>query len=177
MTTDLNNNRHELMLYFHSAKMTRRITDLVVHCSATKPFQGHDVDTIDQWHKARGFKRQPLSGRICGYHFVVLEDGTIQTGRHLNEIGAHVAGSNAKSIGICYIGGIGADGKASDTRTQEQKEAMEWLIVQMTIMFPDIKIKGHRDYSPDLNGDGVIQPWEWMKECPCFNTMDEYGHL
>ena len=29
----------------------------------------------------------------------------------------------------------------------------------------------------DLNGDGIIEPWEWMKACPCFDAIDEYQSL
>jgi N-acetylmuramoyl-L-alanine amidase len=32
---------------------------------------------------------------------------------------------------------------------------------------------GHRDLSPDLNGNGRIEPHEWMKECPCYSVNDE----
>lgn len=136
-----------------------------------------NVDVIDGWHKERGFKKQPQSGRICGYHFVVLPDGTIETGRYLSEIGAHVSGQNSRSIGICYVGGLDANGKASDTRTPEQKEALLWLLMRLVVMFPDATIKGHRDYSPDLNGDGIIEPWEYIKECPCFNAAIEYNNV
>ena len=33
---------------------------------------------------------------------------------------------------------------------------------------------GHRDISPDLNHNGVVDPWERIKECPCFDAMTEY---
>lgn len=29
---------------------------------------------------------------------------------------------------------------------------------------------GHRDLSPDLNGDGVVRENEWVKACPCFDA-------
>ena len=32
------------------------------------------------------------------------------------------------------------------------------------------RICGHRDLSPDLNGDGTISPNEWIKDCPCFDV-------
>lgn len=97
-------NQTEILKYLEGQKTTRTITDLIVHCTATKPGAKVNVDVIDGWHKERGFKKQPQSGRICGYHFVVLPDGTIETGRYLSEIGAHVSGQNSRSIGICYVG-------------------------------------------------------------------------
>lgn len=170
-------NQTEILKYLEGQKTTRTITDLIVHCTATKPGAKVNVDVIDGWHKERGFKKQPQSGRICGYHFVVLPDGTIETGRYLSEIGAHVSGQNSRSIGICYVGGLDANGKAADTRTPEQKEALIWLLSRLVVMFPDATIKGHRDYSPDLNGDGIIEPWEYIKECPCFNAAIEYSNI
>ena len=74
-------NQTEILKYLEEQKTTRTITDLIVHCTATKPGAKVNVDVIDGWHKERGFKKQPQSGRICGYHFVVLPDGTIETGR------------------------------------------------------------------------------------------------
>jgi N-acetylmuramoyl-L-alanine amidase len=41
-------------------------------------------------------------------------------------------------------------------------------------MFPKAQIKGHRDFSPDLNKDGKITSNEWIKQCPCFDAMVEY---
>jgi N-acetyl-anhydromuramyl-L-alanine amidase AmpD len=35
---------------------------------------------------------------------------------------------------------------------------------------PNVKIIGHRDLSPDLNGNGVIEPFEFMKACPSFDV-------
>ena len=33
---------------------------------------------------------------------------------------------------------------------------------------------GHRDLSPDLNGNGEIEPEEWIKQCPCFDVAKEF---
>lgn len=168
--------RQELTVYL-SKPITRQITGIVVHCSATKPGQIVDVNTIDRWHKGRGFKRQPISKRYCGYHFVITESGEIQKGRDLQETGAHVEGSNSKTIGVCYAGGIGADGKPADTRNSKQKESLLWLLQQLVVKFPNAPIGGHRDYSPDKDGDGIIEPWEWLKECPSFDAKTEYENI
>lgn len=170
-------NKNNISNYLKSQSINRDITDLVIHCSATKPGIPCNVDIIDGWHKARGFQKQQRSGRICGYHFVILTDGTIEIGRFISEVGAHVSGHNTDSIGICYVGGIDSNGKACDTRTEEQKESLIWLLSKLVVMFPDSVIKGHRDYSPDLNKNGIIESWEYVKECPCFNTIIEYRNI
>lgn len=148
----------------------RKITYIVLHCSATEEGVPYGIEEIDRWHRQRGFRK-------IGYHYVVLPDGTVCKGRALSEIGAHVAGSNADSIGICYIGGLDRDGKPKDTRTGEQKVALVGLLLQLRERFPDAVICGHRDFSPDRNGDGIIEPWEWLKACPCFDAIDEYRNL
>lgn len=148
----------------------RKIDYLVVHCSATKPRIRVTVDDIDRWHKERGFRK-------IGYHYVIYPDGTIHNGRDITEAGAHVAGNNSNSIGICYIGGLDINGKISDTRTAAQKSSMLALLQQLKEKFPNALICGHRDFSPDRNGNGIIEEWEWTKECPCFDASSEYGNI
>lgn len=148
----------------------RTINHIVVHCSATKVSQKVTTADIDKWHKARGFRK-------IGYHYVIYQDGTIHKGREISEIGAHVTGNNSDSIAICYIGGIGSDGKPSDTRTSDQKASLFFLLQSLKESFPKAKICGHRDFSPDLNGNGVIEPQEWMKSCPSFDVKTEYKTL
>jgi N-acetyl-anhydromuramyl-L-alanine amidase AmpD len=38
-------------------------------------------------------------------------------------------------------------------------------------------VLGHRDLSPDRDHDGVVEPFEWVKVCPCFDAAPEYGAL
>lgn len=151
----------------------RRIHGIVVHCSATVEGEDFDISDIDRWHKKRGFNR-------VGYHFVIKLDGTIQTGRELSMIGAHVSGHNKNTIGICYIGGLDADKKAKDTRTDAQKESLRWLIRAIKAHMKGgqaLTVKGHRDYSPDRNGNGIIDASERLKECPCFDAIPEYSDI
>lgn len=148
----------------------REIKYIVLHCSATKEGKNIGAQDIDRWHRQRGFRK-------IGYHFVILLDGSICRGRDITEIGAHVAGSNAQSIGICYVGGLDAAGKPKDTRTEQQKAAMFYLLQRLREQFPQAQILGHRDFSPDRNGDGIIEPQEWIKACPCFDAIDEYKNL
>ncbi len=63
---------------------------------------------------------------------------------------------------------------AKDTRTQQQKDAIVALLRELVIIYPDAEICGHRDLSPDKDGDGVVEPHEWIKMCPCFDAKKEY---
>lgn len=153
----------------------KKIDAIVIHCSATR--EGWDVKAadIDKWHKERGF-------RGIGYNYVIDLDGTIEIGRPLTMDGAHcnTAGLsglsyNKHSIGICYVGGLDKSGKAKDTRTPAQKKALVKLVYGLLEKYPDIiEVIGHRDASPDKNGDGKITKNEWIKACPCFDVRAEF---
>ncbi len=152
----------------------KTIDAIVIHCSATRANQDVRAADIDKWHKERGFA-------CIGYNYVVDLDGTVETGRPLTRDGAHcnTAGLsgvsyNKHSIGICYVGGLDADGNAADTRTPEQKKALSELVYKLIDQYPIVEVIGHRDASPDKNGNGVIEQNEWIKQCPCFDVKSEF---
>ncbi|RVL87686.1 N-acetylmuramoyl-L-alanine amidase [Sinorhizobium meliloti] len=150
----------------------RPIHTIIHHCTATPEGREVSVETIRGWHTKMGWSD-------IGYHFVVQLDGTISNGRPLDKVGSHVAGHNTGSIGISYVGGVAKDGKTGkDTRTGAQKEALHKLTADLVKRFPSItKIAGHRDFSPDKDGDGKITQREWLKECPCYSAEPEYAYL
>ena len=148
----------------------RKINKVIIHCSATPEGRDYTVADIDRWHRERGFNE-------IGYHYVVYRDGSVHTGRDVAKIGAHCKGQNANSIGICYIGGLDANGKAKDTRTEAQKRALRVLVAKLVKEYPIKEILGHRDTSPDTDGDGIVEPHEWTKMCPCFDAKEEYKDL
>jgi N-acetylmuramoyl-L-alanine amidase len=81
-----------------------------------------------------------------------------------------VMGFNATTLGVSYVGGIDRAGAAKDTRTNAQKAAILALVRKLAIRYPKAKILGHRDLSPDKNHNGIIEPSEWIKQCPCFSA-------
>jgi N-acetylmuramoyl-L-alanine amidase len=167
------------------AEVSRAIDLVVVHCSATpsgrwlggkQPWQiGYRSApaVIDGWHFERGFHRRmselarfnPHLGSI-GYHYVLDLDGTVWTGRHLDEPGAHVAGHNARSVGICLVGGMEPSEAAYSL---PQWQALAGLVTELGARF-GAKATGHRDLSPDANRDGVIDRRDWLKTCPGFDV-------
>jgi len=149
------------------------IHTIVVHCSATREGQWVDAHDIDRWHKARGW-----SG--IGYHRVICLDGSVEQGRDFTRRGAHVSGNNTNTIGICMIGGLDDEGSPKNTFTSEQYQSLlsEILNIRTFTGGSAVNVCGHRDFSPDLNGDGLITPDEWIKHCPCFEVsekMKEWG--
>lgn len=148
----------------------RTIKQIVIHCSATVEGQNFDADDIDRWHKKRGWKGN-------GYHYVVLLNGDIELGRPVEKQGAHVKGFNRNSIGICYIGGLNKQLKPTDTRTENQIEGLRCLLIDLKQRFPHAEILGHRDFSEDKNNNGIIEPFEFSKACPCYDAKIEYKKL
>lgn len=152
--------------------MTRRSHTefIVLHCSATKPQLNIGRDVIREWHLAKGWAD-------IGYHAVVKRNGLIEFGRPFDDIGAHVAGYNGTTVGVCLVGGLYADGSEAEDDfdglyTVEQKHALRELLVVLKAAYPDAQIVGHRDLSPDKDGDGKIEKHEWLKSCPGFAARE-----
>jgi N-acetylmuramoyl-L-alanine amidase len=159
--------------------MARDIRLVVIHCSATPndrdlfgpapkmtPFP---VEVINEWHRARGFKRDPEAAKrmnpaldAIGYHYVIYRSGVVVTGRAEDEVGAHVKGFNQKSIGVCLLG--------TDQYEPRQWASLKKLVGLIRGRYPGVKLLGHRDLSPDKDGDGQVEPHEWLKTCPGFDV-------
>lgn len=135
----------------------RNINLIVIHCSATRANRPFPVEALEACHKARGFT-------TTGYHYYITRDGVVHPCRPEEMVGAHAKGYNARSIGICYEGGLDNDGKPADTRTEAQKRSMVLLLRSLLIDYPNAKTVGHRDLP------GV------KKACPCFDVKAWLQH-
>lgn len=153
----------------------QNIDAIVIHCTASRAGQDLRAADIDKMHQERGFA-------MIGYNYVIDLDGTVEVGRPLSMDGAHcntagLSGQsyNRHSIGICYVGGLDENGNPADTRTPEQKLSLANLVYKLCDEYPITEVIGHRDASPDKNGDGVISRNEWVKQCPCFDVKSEFS--
>lgn len=144
----------------------RTIDSIIIHCSATPNGRPLSVDTIRSWHKDRGFED-------IGYHYVILVDGSVANGRPVEQVGAHCLGWNARSIGICMVGGVaGPDAKNPGQYSPAQWSSLVRLIEDLRSKYSINIILGHRDTSPDKNKDGVVTSDEWIKLCPSFDVHE-----
>lgn len=143
-----------------------RINYITVHCSATPNDSSVTKEKITEWHLDRGWND-------IGYHFVIESDGVVRQGRSIRMQGAHVHGHNENNIGICIVGGVDSEGKSVMNFTEYQLENLRTLILGLLWVYdvPEENILGHRDWSPDLDDDGVIERHEWLKDCPCFDVQ------
>ena len=139
----------------------RRVDQIIIHCSASRPGSGHDIEDIDAWHRAKGWNG-------CGYHLVIPENGMIQQGRQLDadplpgwqpQQGAHAAGHNSNTVSVCVIGGVDHNGNPTDDYfTSQQWIALGIAVEFLTRAFPGAEVLGHRDLP------GVA------KACPSFDA-------
>lgn len=137
----------------------RTITLIIVHCSANKAGSALRMADIDRYHRSLGWS-------CCGYHYVIPTDGTVEPGRPEHMAGAHCRHHNRHSIGVCYIGGLSADGHTPmDTRTPAQKRALRQLLSDLHRRYPRALIVGHSDLDPR------------KPHCPGFDAAGEYGGL
>jgi N-acetylmuramoyl-L-alanine amidase len=118
---------------------------IIVHCSASPQGRGDDASTIHEWHKKRKFDG-------IGYNAVVLEDGTVQSGRPDYWRGAHAKGYN-NYLGICLMG------KKKFTKEQFAA-AQKWIFKKMKkYNIHRDKVKGHCEVS--------------KKTCPNFDVKSK----
>lgn len=124
---------------------------VVVHCSATRPEMDIGVTEIDGWHKQRGFD-------CIGYHDVIRRDGSVEQGRDIDFIGAHVKGRNAESVGVCMVGGVDKKNRPENNFTEAQFKSLRRLLRFYMAKYPSVVIVGHRELD-----DG--------KACPSFDVQ------
>lgn len=146
----------------------RTIKYIAVHCTAG--FHHQTIDDLRKEFLRKGWKKP-------GYHYVVAADGKITQLIDEKEASNGVKGYNSVCINVAYIGGVDASGQGVDNRTAAQKSALLQLLSMLKKRYPDAVIQGHRDFSPDVNKNGKIDTYEFIKMCPCFNAKDEYKNL
>jgi N-acetylmuramoyl-L-alanine amidase len=142
----------------------REIKHIVIHCTATP--QTATVASIQRYW------REVLKWKAPGYQILTEANGTIHRLSPDEAICNGVAGFNRNSLHVSYIGGVDANGKPFDNRTDAQKASLYFFVWGWARKYPDAKIMGHRDFSRDLNRDGIIQPSEWSKACPSFDVRE-----
>lgn len=148
---------------------------------------------INAWHAARDFKRRPEAVRAfssqlpsIGYHYVIDLTGEVWSGRGLNEVGAHAQNFNAHSVGICLVGGAEREAQYTAAQWKSLQQVVSMLLSEFGIPCAAPKrvpspmsplgytmfggVCGHRDLSPDGNGNGLVEPFEWLKTCPGFDV-------
>lgn len=148
------------------------------------------------------FWRQTLKWKSKGYAVIIALDGTIYWLHNNTALNGYsknysdacwgfttngIRGFNAKFVHIAAIGGVEEiNGKfvSKDTRTPEQIASLHYVLQKGLKYFKSIGVditnnwstNGHREFSPDKNGDGIISKWERIKECPSWPVIGSQFH-
>jgi N-acetyl-anhydromuramyl-L-alanine amidase AmpD len=120
----------------------RKLTKMIIHCSASDAPEADNIDTIRKWHMLRNFDD-------VGYHFFIRKDGAIEKGRDVKIVGAHCKGHNHDSIGICLSG--------KESFTLDQYIALGALMQVLQFEYGDLDIYPHNYFNKD-------------KTCPNFES-------
>jgi N-acetylmuramoyl-L-alanine amidase len=143
----------------------KTVDTIWVHCAATRPEWMQDKPTsakvaeITRWH-VQGNKWNAI-----GYHWIIDRDGAIAKGRDENTVGAHVAGYNTGSIGICLIGGFGSNENDSFDKhfTPEQDHVLRGLIEDIKQRTPIKAVRGHNEVAAKSCPGFSVKRWYEMK--------------
>jgi hypothetical protein len=131
--------------------VSRPVDEVILHHSYIP--NSHDykgLDTIkifaEAWEQ-RGYKSLAV-------HYLIAPDGTIWTGRPLNEPGTHTAGKNKTTVGVMLI----LDGD-KELPSNPQREA---LVALLKALFSKFKIRASDNFAP---GHGFHHDY-FPKTCP-----------
>jgi hypothetical protein len=132
----------------------REIREIIIHCADTPPSMDIGVAEIRRWHtdpppKGNGWAAE-------GYHYVIRRNGFIETGRDESRAGAHVAGRNAHSIGVCLVGG-----KGGPNYTRHQWRSLESLVTTLQGRYPKARVCGHNEFAAKTCPGFDVPAW-WV---------------
>ena len=136
-------------------KPKRTVHRVFIHCSASDRPEHDSIETIRQWHLARGFSD-------VGYHYFIRKDGTLEAGRSLEKTPAAQKGHNRNTIAICL------HGLKMEKFTGTQKAMLRKLCEAIDAAYDNISFHGHCEVS--------------SKACPVIDykallNLDSYGSL
>lgn len=126
---------------------------VILHCSASRWGNAAEFaiwHSRDRGWRTIGYHYVVLNGQISPDHFNTFFDGTIESGRPIDENnlideferGVHTKGHNRNSIGICLVG-------KSGTFTPNQFKGLHMILEMLKVQFGPLKIGQHSDYDKD----------------------------
>lgn len=140
----------------------RKIDEIIIHCSATKPGWMADASAEDKRDEIRRWHVEDNGWRDIGYHALIDRDGAVVSGRPIDDQGAHCRGHNATSLGVCLIGGFGSNenDRFDEHFTPEQNRALRMWIEDAKAKFGTIsKVTGHNEYAAKACPGFPVSRW------------------
>lgn len=138
--------------------MTIRST-AILHCAAVSSnwhvgkTAAEAVNTIRGWHLQNGWKD-------IGYHYVIMPDGSVASGRPYDQDGAHTSGHNKNTVGILLVENVRVTAvKTFDHYfTSSQRTALKALLKGLRVT----SVKGHNDYAAKLCPGFTVKTEDWL---------------
>lgn len=141
----------------YQGKARHPVREVVLHCAAINtgqfdgmtPFQVYA--TVNRWHVERGF-------RNFGYHGLIMPSGIYYRGRPVDQVGAHVIGHNAGTLGFLLIESrkITHIGTFADWFTPAQDKVLRGILEDLRLSHGIERVTGHNYHAAKL--------------CPGFNV-------
>lgn len=127
--------------YFNFSSLSGRSStqQIIVHHSA---IGGTDSVTAADIHR----EHQRLGWSGIGYHMFIHKSGLIETGRPLDDIGAHTYHYNNTSIGICLSGNFDEE-MPTDMQIASTTKLIGLLCQMYSLNPTEDTIFGHRDFN------------------------------
>ena len=125
-------------------KMANTINYITIHCSDSDLDRHDNINVIDAWHRARGFRK-------VGYNYFIQSCGSLQEGRKEGEILAHAKGHNKGHIAICLHG--------KNKFTDAQETTLQMLIYNILGRHKIKKIYYHNEINKHKSCPNVRYNW------------------
>lgn len=138
-------------------KIERKIEFIVIHTSLTFPDMTVDAEWIRRVHVDQN------GWSDIGYHEVITRHNGVEPGRPIHLAGAHVAGHNHYSVGVCMVGGLSRDKGHIANYTRQQWRDLEATVMKLKMQFPDAKVVGHNYFDPS-RGCPLFDAEAWWNE-------------
>ena len=138
--------------YVYPDDLRRSYQTLVIHHSAF--YQAGGLDTLLEIQRLH---RDDRGWADIGYHFLIDQRGTTYEGRDLGVRGAHTAGYNTGSAGICLMGDFRARGPEK-AQMNALRVLIRWLVDQLA----PTQLAGHQQFNAgtECPGDHLIAELE-----------------
>jgi N-acetyl-anhydromuramyl-L-alanine amidase AmpD len=156
-----------------SYRNTIKPAGIIIHHSAVPPPKtgpAVDISYLDMLHQQRGFGIF-YWGKFyhIGYHYVILPDGELQTGRPEHCLGAHTSGYNSYT-GICLVGDFSVEDNPHGERglqrpaDAQMKTLLELISnLQKKYGIPSQRILRHNEVNPNTECPGNNFPISYLE--------------
>ncbi len=105
----------------YEGELATNYQTLVIHHSGF-----YEADDLSTMLEVQRFQREERNWADVAYHFLIGKSGVIYEGRDMHVRGAHVAGYNTGSLGICFLGNYMVD-RLTEAQLVSANALIAWL--------------------------------------------------